>query len=167
MFSSNSESKLVNSKIRFADALMSRGSPRDRAEAIVQLDQARERCEPGSSIRILIDRHAAYGMTLGGDTTRAVALSRDAFDRAQNAYDESSWRVADLESVLGGALLADGRAVEAKRLLESSWQSLCSDPTSRKNARRQAAARVRLLDSSIDADPETCPHLGEAVSSDR
>lgn len=147
---------LVVANIRHADALLSRGQPDDWETAIAQLDFARVATDEDSGLRMTIDRHTAHAWTRQGQATRAEAMARAALRRAQ-ARDSEPWRTADLESVIGGAVLAQGRHAEARTLLEASWSALCADPQARKSALRQAGERMRLLEPDPAGSSAACP----------
>jgi tetratricopeptide (TPR) repeat protein len=74
--------------------------------------------------RAVILRNLADLLTARGAAAEAEATARRALDILQAAGKPGSWRIADAESVLGGALAALGHYQEATPLLLGSYTRL-------------------------------------------
>lgn len=92
--------------------------------------------------RAVVMRNLASVLTDRGQAIEAEELARRSLSILQHGTEPSSWRAADAESVLGGALLAQGRIEEATPLLLGSY-TLLRDLRGRNSPyTRQALERV-------------------------
>ncbi len=100
-----------------AYALLGSGKPADLAEAErLYLQAARvygREFGEGNSETLALNRHLAATRIALGKFAEAEALARKVVEGFREALPEAHWRIADARSVLGHALLAQGRLNEA------------------------------------------------------
>lgn len=107
-------------------------------EILERLDQIPQ----GRQERLL--RNAADFYAVAGDGVRAEELAERALALLERAAPRLRWRRADVESVLGGALIAQGRFEEAERRLLQS-HILLDEQTEGRDRRYVEEARERVV----------------------
>ncbi|HEX9733867.1 MAG TPA: serine/threonine-protein kinase [Thermoanaerobaculia bacterium] len=80
-----------------------------------------------------------------GDSAAAEASAREAVEMMTGVFSEDHWRTADASSVLGEALLAQGRVDEARPLLESGYEVLLRVKGPKTRESREAQQRLAAL----------------------
>jgi len=80
-----------------------------------------------------------------GDAVTAEASAREAIDMLRREFPDDHWRVADARSVLGEALLAQGRVDEARPLLEAGYAVLLRVKGDKTRESREAQKRLAAL----------------------
>lgn len=122
------------------------------AAAAQQIGQAfaieeRQLREGHPDLAITLRERAALALAQG-DAPAAEADIREAIATLRARFPAEHWRIADAESVLGEALLEQGRLDEARRLLERSVSAL-------EEVKRPAAREVREARRRLEALLET------------
>jgi serine/threonine-protein kinase len=111
-------------------------------EALTTLEKFLPATHPS---RAIVMRNLASLLTAEGKAVEAEQVARRAVEILRNGAEPGSWRVADAESVLGGALDALGRYEEATPLILGSY-SLLQDLQGRDSPyTRQAFDRLTEL----------------------
>src|SRR5262249_61084690 len=87
-----------------------------------------------------------------GDTAGAEAALRESLECCSRAFEASDWRTANAESLLGGCLLAAGKADEARPLLTRPDQNLRDS-----NAQPEYVEEARKRLARLDAAQATAP----------
>ena len=111
-------------------------------EILKRLEQRPDQVSTSTRERLL--RNAADFHAVAGDGVRAEELAHRALALLEGAPPHLRWRRADLESVLGGALAAQGRFEEAERRLLQS-RILLDEHTEGRDRRYVEEARERLV----------------------
>jgi tetratricopeptide (TPR) repeat protein len=124
--------------------LLAEGHPQE-AEPLAReaLSIADERLPAVHTIRGTFLRNLAAVLVAQGKGREAETLVREALAIFREKQPDS-WRVADIESVLGSCLVAQGRFVEAEPILLRSYPILKADPGT--GSSYAPAALQRILD---------------------
>lgn len=101
---------------------------------------------PGGSQKTAMTlRELAQVSIAKGDAAGAEQYAREALEMLEHTVGESHWYLADVRSVLGGALLAQGRLDEAAGLLEQAHADLIGEVGPKKRQTREAKERLDAL----------------------
>ncbi len=100
----------------------------------------------GRQLKLAITlRELATLQTAQGDNTAAEASAREALEIFRAGLPEGHWRIADAESVLGGALAGLGRVEEAKPLLDRGAEVVTGIKGDAARESREARRRPEAL----------------------
>ncbi len=126
-----------------AVVLRALGEPR-QAEAMLQQALLIFRAEEGAAGLLATNLYHLANVQLDlGRPDVAERLIREAIALERAAEGDRRWQISRAESVLGGALLEQGRLVAAESLLRASQEGLNSRPKSQES--REATARLAAL----------------------
>jgi len=142
LYGSEGHKDLVVSLNNLARLLQRRGRIPEAASYFAEVLERLDEVPRSTRERLL--RNAAEFHVVAGDGVRAEELAAQALALLEGAPPRLHWRRADVESVLGGALIAQGRYEEAERLLLRS-HILLDEQTEGRDRRYVDEARERLV----------------------
>jgi eukaryotic-like serine/threonine-protein kinase len=137
-------SDTVTKLINLATVHHKQGTNGEAERLLDQAQELSERVETSSEAKVAIQRHLAAVRTGLGKPALAEVAARQALERQVLEVGREHWRRYDVESVLGGALAAQGRFGAAERLLVGSYQKL--DEIEGPDSSYTDQARRRLID---------------------
>jgi len=97
------------------------------------------------------ERNLAELRLAQGDLAAARTLLESALARLKKEKVSGDWRIADVESLLGGVLAAEGRREEAGPLLLASYRSLAGTRGGHAAATREARQRLEAFNETVRA----------------
>ncbi len=126
------------------------------------LDLRRRRLGEGHVDLARSERNLAELSLAEGDLPEARRLAESALSRLRRAKIPDDWHIADIESILGAVLAAQGRPAEAGPLLRKGYETLVRTWGERAAVTRDAERRLSGI-SSPHARPEA-PHPARSRS---
>ena len=127
--------------VRFAQ-----GDPRE-AEALFTraLELRRSRLGEQSADLARSERNLAELRLAAGDRAEARRLAEKALARLRRAKRPDDWHIADVESILGAVLVAEGKPAAAEPLLAASYRTLATVRGEHAAVTRDARRRLEAL----------------------